>query len=97
MTRTTLRERRRGRTDTVTLEAISDETIAERVSADSDVGPLNIDWSRAELIVPPRKAAISIRLDADVIAYFKRGGTGYQSRINAVLRSYMRAKDGEAN
>jgi len=37
-----------------------------------------------------RKVAVSIRLDANMPGYFKDGG-GYQSRINAVLRSYVRA------
>ena len=35
------------------------------------------------------KTPISIRLDDDVLAFFKEGGAGYQKRINAVLRSYM--------
>ena len=51
--------------------------------------PLDIDWSQAVLIVPPRKKAISIRVDPDVLDYFKNEGPGYQRRINAVLRSYV--------
>jgi uncharacterized protein (DUF4415 family) len=47
-------------------------------------------WKKATL-VKPDKELISIRLDADVLAYFKRPGSGYQSRINAVLRLWMRA------
>jgi uncharacterized protein (DUF4415 family) len=42
-------------------------------------------------VLPEPKAAISIRLDTDVLAFFKAGGAGYQSRINAVLRSYMKS------
>ena len=41
------------------------------------------------LVVPPRKKAISIRVDEDVLDYFKQQGSGYQRRMNAVLRSYM--------
>ena len=37
--------------------------------------------------VPP-KAAISLRLDADVLEWFKSQGPGYQTRINAVLRAF---------
>lgn len=51
--------------------------------------PLDIDWSEAVLVVPPKKKAISIRVDEDVLDYFKRQGSGYQRRMNAVLRSYM--------
>ncbi|HEY7752640.1 MAG TPA: BrnA antitoxin family protein [Steroidobacteraceae bacterium] len=39
----------------------------------------------------PRKAAISLRLDADVLDWFKAQGPGYQTRINAVLRAYKEA------
>ncbi|WP_244472285.1 MULTISPECIES: BrnA antitoxin family protein [unclassified Methylobacterium] len=84
-----------GLTDLARLEALSDEDIAAAVASDPDAAPLDIDWSRAQLVIPQRKAPISIRLDEDVLDFFKRGGAGYQSRINAVLRSYMRAKESE--
>ena len=54
--------------------------------------PLDFDWSDAVLIIPPKKKAISIRVDEDVLDYFKKEGAGYQRRINAVLRSYMQQK-----
>jgi len=37
----------------------------------------------------PKKQAVQIRLDADVLAWFKGYGKGYQSRINSVLREVM--------
>ena len=37
----------------------------------------------------PKKEAVQIRLDADVLAWFRSYGKGYQSRINAVLREAM--------
>ena len=39
----------------------------------------------------PRKASISLRIDADVLDWFKAQGVGYQTRINAVLRAYREA------
>jgi uncharacterized protein (DUF4415 family) len=39
--------------------------------------------------VPPLKKPVSIRLDADIIDFFKAQGAGYQTRINAVLRHYV--------
>jgi uncharacterized protein (DUF4415 family) len=54
----------------------------------------DIDWSSAELIVPAKKKAISIRVDEDVLNFFKKDGEGYQKRMNAVLRSYMQQKSG---
>ena len=44
--------------------------------------------------MPKRKVPVSLRLDRDVVDWFKSRGRGYQSRINAVLRSYMNAGKG---
>jgi len=52
----------------------------------------DIDWSDAVLVIPAKKKAISIRVDEDVLDFFKKEGEGYQRRINAVLRSYMQQK-----
>ena len=54
----------------------------------------DFDWAQATVVIPPAKAAISLRLDTDVLAWFKAQGRGYQTRINAVLRSYMEAQQG---
>jgi uncharacterized protein (DUF4415 family) len=43
---------------------------------------------RQGLVPVPPKAAISLRLDADVLAWLKAQGPGYQTRINAILRAY---------
>jgi uncharacterized protein (DUF4415 family) len=83
---------RKGRTDWAAVDALTDEEIAEAVKNDPDAVPLDIDWSKAVLVVPPKKKAISIRVDEDVLDYFKKEGAGYQRRMNAVLRSYMQQK-----
>ncbi len=58
----------------------------------SDIPELDENfWSRAEIVHPRRKKAVSIRLDEEVLDYFKSQGRGYQSRINSVLKSYMKA------
>ena len=49
------------------------------------------DWSKSKIVMPPPKTAISSRLDDDVLEFFKSKGDGYQTRINAVLRIYMKA------
>lgn len=49
------------------------------------------DIVRQGLPAAPRKAAVSLRLDADVLDWFRARGAGYQTRINAVLRAYMEA------
>ncbi|MEE9430054.1 MAG: BrnA antitoxin family protein [Melioribacteraceae bacterium] len=46
-------------------------------------------WNDAKLFLPSKKMHVSIRLDEDIISFFKKFGRGYQTRINAVLRSYV--------
>ena len=48
-------------------------------------------FESAELHVPP-KQAVTMRLDADVLTWFKEQGQGYQTRINKLLRAYMQAQ-----
>jgi uncharacterized protein (DUF4415 family) len=43
------------------------------------------------LSVAPKKTLLSLRIDSDVIEWFRAQGAGYQSRINALLRAYMEA------
>jgi uncharacterized protein (DUF4415 family) len=85
-------DRRKGKTDWARVDALTDDDIARAVANDPDAVPIDIDWSDAVLVVPPRKKAISIRVDEDVLDFFKKQGEGYQRRINAVLRSYMQQK-----
>jgi uncharacterized protein (DUF4415 family) len=81
-----------GKTDWAVVDALSDEEIEKAIRDDPDAVPLDFDWSKAVLVIPPKKKAISIRVDEDVLDYFKKEGSGYQRRINAVLRSYMQQK-----
>jgi uncharacterized protein (DUF4415 family) len=46
-------------------------------------------WAGASIVEPVAKCAISLRVDTDVLEWFRSGGPRYQSRMNAVLRSYM--------
>jgi uncharacterized protein (DUF4415 family) len=84
----------RGRTRTAWnyLDRVADDEIAAAIARDRDAAPLDIDWSKAEIVVSPKKKAISIRIDPDVLDFFKNEGPGYQRRINAVLRSYVEQK-----
>lgn len=49
-------------------------------------------WEDAELTMPAGKSPISLRVDVDVLAWFRAQGPRYQSRMNAVLRAYMQAR-----
>jgi uncharacterized protein (DUF4415 family) len=46
-------------------------------------------WSEAKLVLPENKVALGVRFDKDMVDWFKSFGPGYQTKMNAVLRSYM--------
>ena len=48
-----------------------------------------IDWVTTELPKPRRKGHMTLRIDTDVLDWFRAQGKGYQSRINAILRRYF--------
>ncbi len=85
-----IRRKCEGRTDWERLRR--EEEAGIEPEKDPDEG--EFDWSRAQVTMPRPKQPISVRLDADVIEFFKSQGRGYQTRINAVLRSYMKAQQG---
>lgn len=75
------------------MKKMTDAAIDAAVAGDPDWAEFEpIDWSKAEVVVPPKKQAISIRLDRDLIEFFKGEGPGYQRRINAVLRGYVKQR-----
>ncbi len=58
----------------------------------SDIPELGEDFFReAKLRLPKSKQLVSIRVDTDVLDWFKQQGKGYQTKINAILRAYVRA------
>jgi uncharacterized protein (DUF4415 family) len=81
-------------------ESRSDWQAAERLSqaevdrlAEEDDGPLPDGWeSTVEIGVPEPATPVHIRLDPRVLRWFKAHGPGYQTRINAVLRSFVQAR-----
>ena len=91
--RRTPRSGRRGKTDWARVDSMSDRQIEAAAKADPDTAPiLDKAWFRtAKLVLPERKVPISIRMDRDVVEWFKTRGKRYQSRINAVLKAYMQA------
>ena len=70
------------------IAAIKDEDIDF-----SDIPELDETfWQRAELVEPDRTVQITMRVKRSVLTYFKAAGKGYQTRINRVLESYVRAQ-----
>jgi uncharacterized protein (DUF4415 family) len=68
------------------------QTEVERL-ADEEEGPLPEGWEAGvEIGVPEPKQAVHIRLDKGVLRWFKAHGPGYQTRINAVLKAFVTAR-----
>ena len=82
--------RTQGKTDFKRLRPMRDEDIDY-----SDIPKLDQSfWRAAKLTMPEPKDRVTIRLDHDVVEWLKKNGSGYQTRINAILRSYMNAQSG---
>ncbi len=59
----------------------------------SDIPKLDAEFFRtAKIIMPKPKKMVSIRLDEDILSWFKRQGRGYQTKINQILKMYIKAK-----
>ena len=80
--------KKRTKSDLKRLDAMGDKDIDY-----SDIPELDEAFFRdARVVTPPGKKQLTIRLDADVLGWLKGQGKGYQSRINAILRSYYEAQ-----
>src|SRR5665647_3614716 len=78
----------RGRADLARLRRMTDREIAR--TSPPELRNLPDDfWQDARVVTPVAKQAISIRLDSDIVAWFRATGARYQTRMNAVLRSYV--------
>ena len=64
----------------------------DRVNESSVEATKSTDWTDAVLHEQTRKTLISLRVDPEVLDFFKSQGPGYQTRINAVLQAYMQVK-----
>jgi uncharacterized protein (DUF4415 family) len=88
---------RRGasRTDWGRVHAKTAAEIEADAAKDEAEDGMVVDWAGAKIGLPGPKAVLHMRVDRDVLEFFKRGGKGYQSRINAVLRAYKDAQGRE--
>ena len=82
-----MRQRGEDQTDWKRLAAMKDEDIDC-----SDIPELDDDfWANAKVVMPKTKEHISIKVDREVLDYFRKDGPGYQTRMNAVLKSFVAA------
>jgi uncharacterized protein (DUF4415 family) len=76
------------RTDWAFVDAMTEEELEASIDHDEEG---EIDWSTVQVGFPGPKERLTVRFDADVVEWFKAQGPGYQTRMNEVLKSYVRA------
>lgn len=86
-----LRQRGESRTDWTRVKATTEAELEASIAADPEEAH-EADSTRAALGMPARKQDIHIRLDADVLDWFRGTGKGYQTRINSVLRTFVESR-----
>jgi len=81
--------RKASRSDWKKAAAVSNEALEASIAADSDEAGMVMDWDSVTVELPRPKADLHMRVDSDILDFFRKTGKGYQTRINAVLRSYV--------
>jgi uncharacterized protein (DUF4415 family) len=84
-----MRKRGASRSDWAKSASQSQAQLKASIASDSDEAGMVVDWAKATIDMPRPKATLNMRVDRDVLEFFKRTGRGYQTRINAILRSYF--------
>ncbi len=86
----------RDRTDWKRVDALSEAELNEAIRRDRDTFVPEPEWFNNAMVLRPGqpKQRITMRLDADLLEWFKAQGRGYQTRMNAVLRAYYEAVRG---
>ena len=85
-------KRRKTGTDWEALNRLSAADIRAGIDSDPDARATDENfWKDAQVVFPKPKRPVTLRLDADLLEWFRRE-SGYQTRINAILRAYMDAQ-----
>ena len=104
-TRMTLRDAQAAasQTDWERLNNMPDEAITSAAESDPDNLPLDDPFFETARRLPPSallkeaKQQITLRIDSEVLEWFRSSGTGYQSRMNAVLKAYVQTHGGQSS
>jgi uncharacterized protein (DUF4415 family) len=84
---------RKASTDWNRLRRIAPAAIRKGITSDPEAHATDAEfWKTAEVVLPVPKEIVTMRLDADLLRWFRRD-SGYQTRINAILRAYMQAQE----
>ena len=82
------------RTDWAKIHATSEAELEASILADPDDIHVELDWTKAVRGIPLPKEHINLRVDHDVMQWFRSNGKGYQTLMNNVLRAYVESRRG---
>jgi uncharacterized protein (DUF4415 family) len=88
---TEMQRRGEDRSDWTRVAATTEAELEASIAVDPDDAH-EADWTRAVAGMPARKQDIHIRVDADVLSWFRGTGKGYQTRMNNVLRAFVESR-----
>lgn len=80
------------RTDWRKVDAMTDNELDGIIASDNDERGFAPDWTKAELVLPESKLSVNLRLDREIVEFFKGQGRGHISRMQAVLKAYVDAQ-----
>lgn len=93
-----LRAQGEDHTDWARVDAMTEEELEAAIASDPDWADIPADWykdAKPGIPLPLPKACkrqVTLRLDPDILDHFRQQGRGWQSRINAVLRTFVEAQ-----
>ena len=84
-------KRAKSRTDLGRVDAQTEKELERIIAEDEDERGIRADWTQAKLVLPQAKQSVHLRLEQEVISFFKSKGKGHISRMQAVLKAYVDA------
>jgi uncharacterized protein (DUF4415 family) len=84
-----MRRRGEGKTDWARVDALTEEELEASIDYEEEGEP---DWSTVTVGLPRPKVSFTMRYDPEILEWFRAQGPGYQTKINAVLKTYVEAQ-----
>jgi len=79
------------RSDWDAMRAMTEEELEAAIASDEDERDIEWDWTKAKLVMPKARQSVHLRLEREVVEFFKSQGKGHISRMQAVLKAYKDA------
>jgi uncharacterized protein (DUF4415 family) len=89
-----MRRRGEGKTDWARVGALTEEELEASIDHEEEGEPL---WDTTIVGLPRPKVSFTMRYDPEILEWFRAQGPGYQTKINAVLKSYIQAQAKKAS